>query len=157
MRLRGYLLITTLGVLLGACAEPTGTESGNPSLPGANTPVPKLPPVAPPPLPELPVQPSPTILPPTESTHVEVGGPESSQPPPDVPTASHGTTEEVVPTQPTGVDGTPGPVAGTAGMPTVEGPGATHPAPAAGGSDSSDGPDANAVDAGDAGGVDAGP
>lgn len=151
MRRRAERLLLLWGVVLGGCAEPTGTESGNPSQPGVQSPLPKLPPAAPP-TPVLTVQPGPTNAP----IDLPNNHPENSSGPSAVPaseasslepnsssTAAPGMPEEHTagPTVPNTGDGVGQTPAGTAGVSTIEEAGSVS----------------NAVDAGDAGSVDAGP
>lgn len=152
MRLRERCLIT-VAVGLVACAEPTGTESGNPSMPGAHAPLPNLPPIAPP-LPPMPAQPSPTVAPVTDPavdqtiTETTEVAPDSSS----APTSPEGNPSVPMPPvmQP--------PTMGTTELPGVDGHGQTGPSPTtagpAAGNDTE--PSSEPVDAGDAGGVDAG-
>jgi hypothetical protein len=150
VRLRVHRLMV-LATLMTACAEPTGTESGNPSQPGAHAPQPLLPPVAPP-VPITPIQPGPVVGP----NEIPVSQPNVTSEATSAPTSSFepSTIEEGTSRPPW--PGPIGPSAGTAGPTTVDGHGETPPAtPEAPGGYMDSGP--NSVDAGDAGGVDAGP
>jgi len=149
LRVQLWVVPTLLAI---ACAEPTGTESGNPTNPGAR-PLPELPPATPP-LPLPPAQPG-------QGTTTPVSVPSGSQTSSELPEESGDVVSIDVPT-PTSTDPGEDSVTpsspGTTG-PVIEGPlGTSMPGmPTMAPHDVTSEPGIDPADAGDAGGVDAGP
>lgn len=167
---RGVCRVLAWAAICVGCAEvPTGTESGNPSVPRVQPPNPVAPPAVPPvlPLPDVqpgPVSPSPPDFPApsqeTDSTDVQSSS--------DVPTDTSNGGGPPAPPSTEGVPGTIGDGVTAPGSGSQPAPAIPPPIPATGGptgvntdsvtdSSGADSRSTEVVDAGDADDVDAGP